>query len=415
MDACGRRIVKASYRAILRRCDNDLKRNGTIVRGDTSRLSDLDSLRHFFAPEQVVQHLSAVCPVTVASLGKDSRIFNSLTSAEGSVRTRIVNAADIKRTVRLIFNSPTLVQHAQSDPDLLVDESPRGIRFVEDYLRALRQHSLFLQWLLLLSRDHSKLEDGAALISAVAQPQRSVNEIHNKVTRTLNDIADTVKVKLGSNTPPLSDNESDEHRNHPDTTQTTLSAVNQVLFEEMGFFGNTQQSCFSLENSQIDRVLHSRSGAPIAISMIYIAICERIGMRISAVNFPYHFMLKWHPSDSEDSSTKCYIDVLNHGQFVSQNDCKVALQKKGVQPKREHFQSVMPPLIYARMLRNIISLASSHPRPADYASVASPEYVYMHMLAAAVPNPSSHYIIEEHQRQPLGAQTQSQSSAQSRV
>ena len=64
-----------------------------------------------------------------------------------------------------------------------------------------------------------------------------------------------------------------------------IDALNRYLFNELGFFGNRDQY-EDPRNSCLNEVLDRRTGIPITLSLVYIEVARRAGMRAEGINFP---------------------------------------------------------------------------------------------------------------------------------
>ncbi len=130
-----------------------------------------------------------------------------------------------------------------------------------------------------------------------------------------------------------------------------VGALNGYLFDELGFHGNTW-SYSDPANSFLDRVLVTRAGLPITLSVIYIEVGRRLGLPIVGLALPGHFLARYMvPGDD------IFIDPFNSGRLWSQSECEaqVAGFYGSVTPALIE-QIMAPPAkrdILARMLRNL--------------------------------------------------------------
>src|SRR3954468_8349180 len=72
--------------------------------------------------------------------------------------------------------------------------------------------------------------------------------------------------------------------------QAILAHLHDVLFDEEGFRGNTEDY-YASANSYIPAVLETKRGLPITLSLIYKAVAERIGLKAWGVGLPGHFLV----------------------------------------------------------------------------------------------------------------------------
>src|SRR5262249_6758553 len=68
-----------------------------------------------------------------------------------------------------------------------------------------------------------------------------------------------------------------------------LAALNKYLFDEHGFHGS-RGDYYHRSNSYVNEVLDDREGLPITLSVIYIELARKIGLKIVGVGLPGHFM-----------------------------------------------------------------------------------------------------------------------------
>lgn len=73
--------------------------------------------------------------------------------------------------------------------------------------------------------------------------------------------------------------------------EAVMAHLHDVLFEEEGFHGNTDDYYNPL-NSYLPAVLELRTGIPITLALVYKAVAEHLGLRVEGVNSPGHFVLR---------------------------------------------------------------------------------------------------------------------------
>lgn len=134
----------------------------------------------------------------------------------------------------------------------------------------------------------------------------------------------------------------------------TVLALNQFLFVEAGFRGNTWDY-HDPANSFLDRVLATRAGLPITLAVIYLEVGWRLGLPVSGVALPGHFLARY--GGGEDA---LFIDPFNRGRLWTRAECltQIATFYGAVSPALVA-QVLRPPTrqaILARMLRNLKNL-----------------------------------------------------------
>ena len=75
------------------------------------------------------------------------------------------------------------------------------------------------------------------------------------------------------------------------TLAEKIATINNFLFVEQEFTGN-QQEYYHVNNSYFDQVVITKTGLPIMLSLLYIALAQRVGVICHGVAFPGHFMVQ---------------------------------------------------------------------------------------------------------------------------
>eukprot|EP00040_Diaphanoeca_grandis_P037300 m.242278 g.242278 ORF g.242278 m.242278 type:complete len:666 (+) comp33792_c1_seq9:102-2099(+) len=75
-----------------------------------------------------------------------------------------------------------------------------------------------------------------------------------------------------------------------------------AYMHEFGCTGN-MQDYYNPNNSFIEMVLKQHRGNPITLALIYIATARRVGLDMSPINFPSHFLVRFVPHATSDSTS----------------------------------------------------------------------------------------------------------------
>lgn len=141
-----------------------------------------------------------------------------------------------------------------------------------------------------------------------------------------------------------------------------VRALNATLFEDLGFHGN-RKSYYDPRNSFLNQVIDRRIGIPITLTVVYVEVAGRIGLKIQGVGFPHHFIAK-HEAETGD----IFIDPFSEGRLLNAAGCAELLTeisggRDELQP--EHLESVSNKRILARILLNLLGIyKASDPRRA---------------------------------------------------
>jgi regulator of sirC expression with transglutaminase-like and TPR domain len=105
-----------------------------------------------------------------------------------------------------------------------------------------------------------------------------------------------------------------------------VAGLCRYLFHELGFRGNAQDY-YDPRNSYLNQVLDRRTGLPITLSIVAIAIGRRAGLEVSGVGLPGHFIAKVS-AGSEDA----LFDPFHGGRALTSTDCEALVQQTTGRP-----------------------------------------------------------------------------------
>jgi regulator of sirC expression with transglutaminase-like and TPR domain len=132
-----------------------------------------------------------------------------------------------------------------------------------------------------------------------------------------------------------------------------IAALNKYLFEERGFHGS-RSDYYNRSNSYLNEVIDDREGLPITLSVLYLELGKRIGLKLEGVGLPGHFVVR---QVSGPGKTQL-IDVYEGGKPLSRADAERKVQAMTGGPlKEEHLATVDKRAIVVRMLHNLSGIA----------------------------------------------------------
>lgn len=173
------------------------------------------------------------------------------------------------------------------------------------------------------------VEHGAVLVAWVEHPWVSFSG----VSRALDDIAVQVQSRMGAVAAempvPVPMGVGVGAPSLP--LHVRLQCLHHVLYARtdagLAFHGN-EQHYYDVRNSYVHLVLRNRTGIPISLAIVYMAVAERLGIRVRGVNSPGHFLLRVEegegqgpyspsPSPSPSSSAPVYFVDAFSGNLMS--------------------------------------------------------------------------------------------------
>lgn len=129
-----------------------------------------------------------------------------------------------------------------------------------------------------------------------------------------------------------------------------IQVINDYLYDDLGYSGNTVDY-YDPRNSFLNEVIDRRTGIPITLSLVYLAIARRVNFPMVGVGMPGHFLIR--PAIAE---MEIFVDPFNRGEIMFPQDCQNRLTEVYGQPiaLQPRFLEAIPARQFlARMLTNL--------------------------------------------------------------
>lgn len=120
--------------------------------------------------------------------------------------------------------------------------------------------------------------------------------------------------------------------------------IANFLGDQLGFRGNLEDY-YNIDNSLLPKVIDSRRGIPISLSLVYMIMGRRGGVEIEGVNFPGHFFVRYE---------RVIFDPFERGRIMSIADCEQILARQKLTLERTYLDSAPPRIMFRRMLANTL-------------------------------------------------------------
>ncbi len=144
-------------------------------------------------------------------------------------------------------------------------------------------------------------------------------------------------------------------------TLDKLRELNRFFYEDMKFAGNINHYD-DPHNSYLNVVMNTRLGIPISLAVLWLELGQSLGLNVSGVSFPGHFLVKLDLSFPHEGHV--VIDPFT-GESLSRNELADRLtpwlpgaklgkpQAISDDALAFHLEAAAPRQIVARMLRNL--------------------------------------------------------------
>lgn len=135
-----------------------------------------------------------------------------------------------------------------------------------------------------------------------------------------------------------------------------IATLSEWIFNDLTFEGN-QKDYYNPSNSYLNDVIEKRTGIPITLSVVMMAIGERAGLYSEGIGLPGHFILRF-----VDEEEAILVDAFAQGKILTIQDClKLVENSVGYSPplSPELVQPTATASIVTRMLNNLRSIYES--------------------------------------------------------
>ncbi len=129
-----------------------------------------------------------------------------------------------------------------------------------------------------------------------------------------------------------------------------IEALREYLFEEQMFRGNVLHYD-DPRNSMLNEVLERRLGIPLTLSIVYMEVAARAGLRTVGVALPGHFIAR-----VDDAGRSLLVDPFHGGHVISEEDCRdlvVRTTGRASLFRRDVLDGTAPRAMLARLLLNL--------------------------------------------------------------
>ena len=187
----------------------------------------------------------------------------------------------------------------------------------------------------------------------------------------------------------------DDLKKDPEIAKGTLAAVtriNHYLFEEGGFHGS-RHDYSSKSNSYMNELLDDREGLPITLSVLYIELASRLGVKgVYGVPLPGKFMVGYR--EGPEGELKL-VDVFERGKTLSVEQAALELSDQGAFDE-ESLEPSTKRAIILRMLNNLLSSTM------DDSSAIKETMPYLDLSVALDPDAAVQRITRARMKERLG-------------
>ncbi|HEX6961573.1 MAG TPA: transglutaminase-like domain-containing protein [Lacipirellula sp.] len=157
-----------------------------------------------------------------------------------------------------------------------------------------------------------------------------------------------------------------QRRVRSQSPQALLAHLHDVLFDVLGFCGNTEDY-YHPANSYLPEVLRTRRGLPITLTLVYRRVADGLGVVVHGVNAPGHFLAEVDERHTGEGRSM-YVDPFFGGGLLSEAEVFERISQaagRKVEPAAMHLRRASPQQWLSRMLHNLQAVFAATGRERD--------------------------------------------------
>ncbi len=228
------------------------------------------------------------------------------------------------------------LEHAwEQQPNTFIQKRLENIIHSIQFSRVCTELELWIQ------NGATNLLEGCLILARYQYPNLQDHEIEYELARIRKDIW----LELNDNL----------------TALEQIKVFNYVFYEVHNFRANVEQY-HAPENSYINKVLESRAGNPLSLSIIYMLVAQSLDLPVKGINLPEHFVLAYTGSSIDPDTLQYkgnnvlfYINVFSKGNVFSSKDIESFLKQLKRELKPVYYLPCNNTDIIKRMLNNLLN------------------------------------------------------------
>jgi regulator of sirC expression with transglutaminase-like and TPR domain len=258
-------------------------------------------------------------------------------------------AAVVARIDKTIDKLPAKNKPRAEVVQKLASDGPIGMKVMRERARRLEEQAAELRRLASAVHERNVLAD---LLRVLSVKEENIDLLHAALLIARLDNEDVDVEAYRHEVERMADRITARLPKNADD-KTRLAALNKYLFEEHGFHGS-RGDYYNRSNSYLSEVIDDREGIPITLSVLYIELARRLGVRLEGVGLPGHFVVRHVPAKGEPQ----LIDAYEGGQPLTREEAAKKVRDITDRPLREeHLKAVSKRAIVVRMLHNLRNVA----------------------------------------------------------
>ncbi len=126
-----------------------------------------------------------------------------------------------------------------------------------------------------------------------------------------------------------------------------LADINEYLFRREQFQG-CKPDKVAPDDCYLNQVVNERRGDDLSLGLIYLFVCQRLGLPVAGIGMPGHFLCRFQTLREE-----IYVDSFHRGRLLTKNACIRFLRETGRRYDERFLAPISPRQTLLRVCANL--------------------------------------------------------------
>jgi regulator of sirC expression with transglutaminase-like and TPR domain len=211
---------------------------------------------------------------------------------------------------------------------------------LEDLIQKIHMNVVEKDIISWIRSDNSEILRGAYLIARLQYPDLNYSDINEPVEKIKND----VWLELNNNL----------------TALEKIRILNHIIFNVYKYSRNSANPV-NPQNSFINQVIETKKGNSYSISIIYLAVAQKLNLPVRGVDLPKNMILAYMDladqaavPEHQDYNVLFYINPFNKGAVLGKREIEYFLRQYQIEPSESFFKPCSNRIIIERMVVTLI-------------------------------------------------------------
>ena len=244
---------------------------------------------------------------------------------------------------RMVYNSllssgPEIIPELEKAWENSQDELSQDR--LEDIIQKIHMNVVEKEVISWIKSDNAEILRGAYLIARLQYPDLSFSDINEPVEKIKND----VWLELNDNL----------------TALEKVKILNHIIFNVYKYSRNSANPV-NPQNSFLNQVIETKKGNSYSISIIYLAVAQKLKLPVLGVDLPKNMILAYMDlagspvvPGHKDSNVLFYINPFNKGAVLGKREIEYFLRQYQIEPSESFFKPCSNRVIIERMVGALI-------------------------------------------------------------